>query len=582
MANVFSLKKLQNKPSRNGFDLSRKNVFSAKVGELLPVACIECIPGDKFNIETQHFTRTRPVNTAAFTRIREYYDWFFVPTNLLWNKFNSFVTQMTDNGQHAQNHKLNYPLLMQHPYFTVNSVNHYISSMSQSGDSRNNIFGFNRGKQTAKLLEYLGYGDFYPTAYGDQDTVDLTNAVLNPFPLLAYQKIYFDYFRDSQWEKSYAPAFNIDYITGTSDGGLVIAANDIVALNNSYETMFDLRYANWNKDYFMGLKPSTQYGTAASTVLGGADLFTTANGSIPSAGTGVVIGSDYANGFFLNASTNTHADARIEVNSKFTILALRQAEAKQKWAEITQSQQQDYKSQVEAHFNVNVSDAYSERCKYIDGAVNNLDISEVLNTNITSTNEASIAGKGVGVGDSKTEFSTDVHGYLMCIYHAVPLLDYSTSGIERMNLKSYATDYAIPEFDRTGMVSVPRIELVNNVLTSQSAANVEILGYAPRYYDYKSSFDRIRGAFRRGADGFADWVAPLDNYFFANYLSAISGRLDVYNNSLNYHFFKVNPSVLNPIFDVDADSDLATDQLLVNTSFDIKAVRNLDYDGLPY
>ena len=102
MGNVFSLKKLQNKPSRNGFDLSRKNLYTAKVGELLPVCTIECLPGDKFNINTQHFTRTRPVNTAAYTRIREYYDWFFVPTNLLWNKFNSFVTSMTDNGQHAR------------------------------------------------------------------------------------------------------------------------------------------------------------------------------------------------------------------------------------------------------------------------------------------------------------------------------------------------------------------------------------------------------------------------------------------------------------------------------------------------
>lgn len=570
MANLFSLKKLQNKPSRTGFDLSRKNVFSAKVGELLPVACIECIPGDKFNIETQHFTRTRPVNTAAYTRIREYYDWFFVPTNLLWNKFNSFVTQMTDNGQHAQNHKLNYPLLMQHPYFTVNSVKNYVQQMGLDGDSRNNIFGFNRGKQTAKLLEYLGYGDFYSSAY-QMDSHDITNAVLNPFPLLAYQKIYFDYFRDSQWEKSYAPAFNIDYITGTSDGGLVIAANDIVALNNSYETMFDLRYSNWNKDYFMGLKPSTQYGSAASVLDASTFEFT---GDIPSGNVSV--------GFVQNNRlTLTTGENSILAPTNFTILALRQAEAKQRWAEITQSQQQDYKSQVEAHFNVNVSDAYSERCKYIDGAANNLDISEVMNTNITSDNEASIAGKGVGVGDSRTQFSTDVHGYLMCIYHAVPLLDYSTSGIERMNLKSFVTDYAIPEFDRTGMVSVPRIELINNT-TNASNIDVEILGYAPRYYDYKSSFDRVRGAFRRGSDGFADWVAPLDDNFFQQYLESISGRLDVYNNSLNYHFFKVNPSVLNPIFDVDADSHLVTDQLLINTSFDIKAVRNLDYDGLPF
>ena len=101
MANVMSLKKLKNNTSRNGFDLSKRNIFSAKVGELLPVYCKEIIPGDKFKINVKSFTRTMPVNTAAYTRIKEYYDWFFVPTNLLWNKFNTWVTQMTDNTQHA-------------------------------------------------------------------------------------------------------------------------------------------------------------------------------------------------------------------------------------------------------------------------------------------------------------------------------------------------------------------------------------------------------------------------------------------------------------------------------------------------
>ena len=102
MANIMSMVKLQNKPSRNAFDLSRKVAYSAKVAELLPVECIECLPGDKFKVRKQHFTRTLPVNTAAYTRIREYYDWFFVPTNLLWNKFNTFVTQMSDNNLKAQ------------------------------------------------------------------------------------------------------------------------------------------------------------------------------------------------------------------------------------------------------------------------------------------------------------------------------------------------------------------------------------------------------------------------------------------------------------------------------------------------
>lgn len=101
MANIMSLKSIRNKPSRNGFDLSFKKNFTAKAGELLPVMVKEVLPGDTFKINLKAFTRTQPVNTAAFARIREYYDFFFVPYDLLWNKSNTVLTQMYDNPQHA-------------------------------------------------------------------------------------------------------------------------------------------------------------------------------------------------------------------------------------------------------------------------------------------------------------------------------------------------------------------------------------------------------------------------------------------------------------------------------------------------
>ena len=62
MANIMEMKSIRNKSSRNGFDLSFKRNFTAKTGELLPIMCKEVIPGDTF-------TRTMPVNTAAYARV---------------------------------------------------------------------------------------------------------------------------------------------------------------------------------------------------------------------------------------------------------------------------------------------------------------------------------------------------------------------------------------------------------------------------------------------------------------------------------------------------------------------------------
>lgn len=586
MSNIMSMVKLNNRTSRNGFDLSRKNAFTAKVGELLPVACIEVLPGDTFNGEVQHFTRTMPVNTAAYTRVREYYDWFFVPTNLLWNKFNTFVTQMSNNNQHARSILSNNTIGDTHPYFTNTSVHNYIRTML--GSSFNNMFGYSRGRLTAKLMSYLGYGDFSLslTDAAQTTTPYRANVNLNPFPLLAYQKIYSDYFRNSQWEHAYAPAFNLDYMSG--DGTQDISISSLSSTIN--ENMFDLRYANWNKDKFMGLLPSAQYGSAASVILDsttlGAAVFEPVVGTSVTTGNNVQIGTSKS--FASSGAWNNLKSGSVEplklgisavdlqnIQSKlggFSILALRQAEALQKWKEITNSQQQDYKNQIEAHFGVSMSDAYSERCRYIDGSVSNLDISEVTNTNITGSNGADIAGKGVGVGRSNFNFKSEVHGYLMCIYHAVPLLDYAISGVNRMNQKTKVTDYAIPEFDQVGMVSVPTIELTNNISSSTFAP--KLLGYAPRYYDYKTAVDEVHGAFTKDL---SHWVAPVGDAYINTYLSSVSSL-----SSLNYSFFKVNPAFLNPIFAQDVDSTESTDQLLVNANFDLKAVRNLDTNGLPY
>ena len=87
---------VNNKPHRSGFDLSRRNLFSAKVGELLPVFCENVLPGDHWKLSSTSFTRTQPVESAAFTRLLEYVDFFFVPYRLLWRNAHASFTQMSD------------------------------------------------------------------------------------------------------------------------------------------------------------------------------------------------------------------------------------------------------------------------------------------------------------------------------------------------------------------------------------------------------------------------------------------------------------------------------------------------------
>ena len=555
MANIMSLKSLRNKTSRNGFDLSFKKNFTAKAGELLPVMVKEVLPGDSFKINLRSFTRTQPINTAAFARIREYYDFYFVPYDLLWNKANTVLTQMYDNPQHSvsMNPTDNFVLSGTMPSITASGLAKYLVNVNDSGEELN-YFGYNRALCSAKLMEYLGYGNFYRYAKGDQFTWDehplLNNLNFNIFGFLAYQKIYSDYYRDSQWERIAPSTFNVDFMDGSGNNSIEPyldgdSSSDIITNYN----LFDLRYCNWQKDLFHGLVPHQQYGESA-----------------------VVQTS--------NVESGNPTD--------FTILALRQAEFLQKWKEITQSGNKDYKDQIEKHWGVSAGDALSEMCTYLGGISSSLDINEVVNSNITGDNAADIAGKGTGVSNGYINFNAGAkYGVIMCIYHCLPLLDYTADLLESAFTKVNATDYAIPEFDRVGMEAVPFAKMINPLkneggLNFTSFASL-IMGYAPRYIDYKTSVDSSIGGFR---DTLKNWVISYGNTSICNQLSTLKGPAlpgpEPSVAPMNYTFFKVNPDCLNPLFAVAVNSEISTDNFLCSSFFDVKVVRNLDTDGLPY
>ena len=102
MANkVLGMHRLKNKVNRNAFDLSHRHMFTAQIGELLPVFSQWVNPNETFKIGYNGKTRTAALNTDAFTRIRENIQYYFVPFQSLWKYFEQQVNNMTkgDSGQ---------------------------------------------------------------------------------------------------------------------------------------------------------------------------------------------------------------------------------------------------------------------------------------------------------------------------------------------------------------------------------------------------------------------------------------------------------------------------------------------------
>lgn len=617
MASYTGMSNLQNRPHRSGFDIGRKNAFTAKVGELLPVYWDISMPGDKYKFNVEYFTRTQPVETSAYTRLREYFDFYAVPLRLLWKSAPSVLTQMQDVNQvQALSLVQNLVLGTYLPSITLHGLGSVIcllngnSSTPGSSGSLKNLFGFSRSDASFKLLSYLGYGNIVHTLplsknrwwstslpYDPSSSYSqafVSNSVVNLFPLLAYQKIYQDFFRWSQWENANPSSYNVDYFTGIQPSLIPT----LPSASSDYwksDTMFDLKYCNWNKDMLMGVLPNSQFGDVAVLDL------STADGPIPNS---VVLKSPSNNNSSEVAVTSSYnapltplsfsakdasssnvipVTSTLQVNlsnlqGQFTVLALRQAEALQRWKEISQSGDTDYREQIRKHFGVNVPQALSNMCTYIGGISRNLDISEVVNNNLAAEGDtAVIAGKGVGAGNGSFTYTTNEHCVVMCIYHAVPLLDYTITGQDGQLLVTDAESLPIPEFDNIGMEVLPMTQIFN----SPKAAIVNLFnaGYNPRYFNWKTKLDVVNGAF---TTTLRSWVSPVTESLLSGWFGFGYNEGDVNDNTrvvLNYKFFKVNPAVLDPIFGVGVDSTWDTDQLLVNSYIGCYVARNLSADG---
>jgi hypothetical protein len=592
---LFSLKDVRNHPRRSAFDLSSKVAFSAKSGELLPIKWYFTMPGDKFTLKRQHFTRTQPVNTSAYTRVREYYDWFWVPLHLLWRNAPEVISQMQSNVQHANSQTSALSL----GNFLPTVSNNQLEVVCERLVGKKNYFGFDRSDLAYKLMQYLRVGNTGRSSsnFGTSVPVSDTsytqsfrfNLNLSIFPFLAYKKFCQDYFRYSQWQSSSPYLWNIDYYTGTQQQlfSSVPAAGDAYWNNN---TLFDLEYCNWNKDMFMGVLPDTQYGDVASIDTGGLksqDLYVEAR--ITSSSTSRAYlgaktsssGSDFAvNAGPSAAQSNPLIVTMPSVAASFDVLALRRGEALQRWKEISLNVPQNYRAQIKAHFGVDVGENMSGMSTYIGGDSSSLDISEVVNTNLQSgdsPSEAVIAGKGIGSSQGSEKFEARDWGVLMCIYHNVPLLDYVLSAPDPQYFVAQNTDLPIPELDSIGMQSIP-ISVYSNSnseLATGFASSDYTMGYLPRYYSWKTSYDYVLGAFTTTEK---EWVAPITPAIWKNMLSTVTTA----SSSVTYNIFKVNPSILDSIFQVNADSKWDTDPFLINCAFDVKVVRNLDYSGMPY
>lgn len=653
-SNIMGLHGLKNKTSRNSFDLSHRNLFTAKVGELIPCSVFELNPGDTINLDTSYFTRTAPLDSAAYTRLRENVQFFFVPYSQLWKYFDSQVMNMTstpaggDISRVATGLTSNSKITTQMPFVQYKALHEELTNQANAGiDSLGSAEGLNksllnngeyRWSCSAKLLQMLGYGNFpeqnFAIAQGQShytlDDYSLApdipnipnnsyNLNLSIFRLLAYHKVCNDHYTYRQWQPYNAYLCNVDYLVPDKSGSLDISSllpwkNNLSGKDNL--TLLDMRFSNLPLDYFNGVLPTPQFGsesvvnlnlgsaTGSATLQGstGSDFGTwvpTDSSSIPN-GSSVITDTfaDNSNLAYKSQDGNYHplkhthtlagnATINTALSGQLSIAALRQATALQKYKEIQLANDSDFVSQIEAHFGV--TPKHSDTVSYfLGGASSMIDINPQVNSNLADWSQSNaIKAAPLGQGHGKIKFTADTYGIVLGIYRCVPVLDYAHVGVDRTLLKTDASDFVIPELDSIGMQQSILGELMmpsyhngtsGIVVNGYSVRPTNSFGYAPRYAEYKTSFDRFNGEF---CFSLSNWVTGLDLTRLWQLTYGQSSTND-FSKILAPELFNCRPDLVKSIFLNQKTLLTRDDNLFVGLVNMAYVIRRLSRYGLPY
>lgn len=527
---------------RNAFDLSFTSKFTASVGMLLPCFCKEVNPNEHFRINPEMFLRTVPLNSAAYVRLKQYCEFYFVPTRLLWRSFPQFIAGTSNQFSAVISDGSKFSSV---PTWDFNTM---LKLLTTSG---NDTCGYPFKYGAVRLLDLLGYG----VNVSNVDSLIAANNTkpfnfkVSPFRMLAYQKIYSDYYRNPLYESVDVENFNVDN------------SNPSTSVASQTASMMYLRYRDWKKDYFNAVSPAFQSSDFMSASFSPVSFGVSASSGEPYTNTDI---SSKLGGIYIKSADN------------FTVANLRSAYALDKLYRLMLSAKDgSYSEQMKVRFGVDAPDDdwKSKFIGAIDAPVTIADVTTTSDTYDESLQSGAIPGTLYGNGWSQSkgniDFTAKEHGIIMGIFSILPECDYQSDQLDAFNTKLKREDFFVPEFADLGKQPTPIYQFKFTKDTDMS----KVLGWNLRYSEYKTSFDMVHGVFNSDDkyqnQSYNAWVAPRNQ------------TLAQYSNGATVSFFKALPSVLNQIMVQQYDGTEQTDQFLVNAGFHVQAIRPMSIYGEP-
>ena len=486
------------KASRTRFNRDQTILTTFDSGKLIPFYVDEVLPGDTFNVNTSAIIRMTtpkyPVLDDAFIDI--YY--FYCPNRILWDNFKSFMGEVEKT-----------------PWMPTKEYK--VPTIQVQGK-------ISAAPIEESILDYMGV----PTKIKE-------NFEVNALPVRAYVMIWNEFFRDE----------NVDNaaVLRTGDEKEYYADGKDLTMETT------LQYASTggrclpvNKfhDYFTSCLPYPQRGPEVGLPMQGnamikgfrdmklkEETLLTANSFFDGSTTpgnmkdkmysiSTLGGEGQA---YVNVGTGNgelhdvvYLGADLGSVTAATINDLRKTVAVQQYYEALARGGSRYREQVQALWDVTISDKTVQVPEYLGGGRYRVNMNQIVQTSGQQSETATPIGETgamsvTPINESSFTKSFEEHGFIIgvcCVRHNHSY----QQGLERFWSRKDRLDYYVPQFANLGEQPVKKKE----IMLTGNASDEETFGYQEAWADYRMKPNRVSGKMRSNATGTLDFWHYADNY----------------------------------------------------------------------
>lgn len=486
--------------SRTRFNRDQTILTTFDSGVLIPFYVDEVLPGDTFSVDTSAIIRmTTPKYPVMDDAFIDFY-FFYCPNRILWDNFKQFMGEIDDT-----------PWMPKKTY-KVPQIN--INGTAQEGLPREE-----------SILDYMGV----PTKVKASFKV-------NALPIRAYVKIWNEYFRDENVSNAAVIKTDdndVDYqdVSKTMDAILANAINGGRCLP-----------VNRFHDYFSSCLPYPQRGPEVTLPLSGNAPIRLGNTKaeyqdfrgplemvVDQHGSNISGSLAYTNITgatgekkmmqFTGVERTTHEVgaggwmyADLASTTAATINDLRKAIAVQQYYEALARGGSRYREQVQALWNVVISDKTAQIPEYLGGGRYHVNINQIVQTSGQQTsNDTPIGETGAmsvtPINESSFTKSFEEHGFVIgvcCVRHNHSY----QQGLERFWSRTDRLDYYVPQFANLGEQPVKKKE----IMLTGGESDEQTFGFQEAWSDYRMKPNRVSSKMRSNATGTLDFWHYADNY----------------------------------------------------------------------